>query len=77
MKDKKVFLDADGKEVDPCLSAPEVEGDTSQASAGYVDWDHWRYDLDEGGGAMEMDDVEESDMTASIIGDEASLALCG
>jgi hypothetical protein len=73
MKDKKVFLDADGKQVDPCLPAIEVVGDASQASEGQFDWDDWRRDSDDGEDTMEIDDVENSEyMVASIPGEDGT-----
>jgi hypothetical protein len=73
MKDKKVFLDADGKQMDPRQIPLEVQGEASQASAGHVDWNDWGYELDDGEDARGMDDVEESDLVASIAGDETGL----
>ena len=59
MKDKKVFLDADGRQVDPTLPVPvrEVEVSASQGSAWYIDWHEWGY---------EDDDVEDSTATYNV-----------
>lgn len=76
MKDKKVFLDANGKQVDPTAPVHAVGSKASQASAGHIYWDDWRNDFDVGEDFMGMDDMGESEsIGTSTTGDDTNEAL--
>jgi hypothetical protein len=59
MKDKKIFLNADGKRADPGCFIPQLQGVASEASEGQVGYNHSLHWFDDSEDHMTTDETEE------------------